>query len=405
MDKNFDVNEMIKEKPKFKHLCEECEIKFKDRDIIYLCNNCDKWICFDCLSNYHENHEYTEYEIIRGICGELNPQPYAARVCMNEVTKEKEPKVLEPTATATAAVARASMNEADKPDEDDLKLSYTKEMSKGMILLKGDIKAFLENMKGDLGPLPNKVDLRKYCSQVCYQGELNSSAAIAATGLIEYLENIFYEKYIKSSSLFLYKVARNFSHLTGNVNVLPRTIIGALVLFGIPPEEYWPYTDKLGAEPDGFDREPTAFCYAFAQNYKATVYLRLDQAITTNEELLEKIKTGIAHEMPSIIGFDLYESIWQDVNSGKIPFPQKTEELKSPNHSVLLVGYNDSIKIKNKNNNKKTKGAFLVKNSWGIKWGDKGYGWLPYEYVLKGKARDCWIIIQNNWVDLDEFQH
>jgi hypothetical protein len=33
---------------------------------------------------------------------------------------------------------------------------------------------------------------------------------------------------------------------------------GALSLFGVPPEEYWAY------EVADFDKEPTAFCYAFA---------------------------------------------------------------------------------------------------------------------------------------------
>lgn len=36
-----------------------------------------------------------------------------------------------------------------------------------------------------------------------------------------------------------------------------------LALFGVPPREYWPY------DTGKFDREPPAFCYAFAANYQA----------------------------------------------------------------------------------------------------------------------------------------
>ncbi len=37
-------------------------------------------------------------------------------------------------------------------------------------------------------------------------------------------------------------------------------------------------------------------------------------------------------------------------------------------------------------------------------WGDKGYGWLPYEYVLKELAEDWWTLIDSKWVDTGEFK-
>jgi C1A family cysteine protease len=35
---------------------------------------------------------------------------------------------------------------------------------------------------------------------------------------------------------------------------------------------------------------------------------------------------------------------------------------------------------------------------------DKGYGWLPYEYVLEGLADDWWSLLKGEWIDTGEFR-
>jgi len=118
--------------------------------------------------------------------------------------------------------------------------------------------------------------------------------------------------------------------------------MGALVLFGTPPEEYWEYVIA------DFEREPSAFCYAFAQNFQAITYYRLDPFGTPKGDLLNRIKTNLAASLPSMFGFTVYSSISQSATTGKIPYPTPGEKILG-GHAVVAIGYDDNMKIKNTN--------------------------------------------------------
>lgn len=246
--------------------------------------------------------------------------------------------------------------------------------------------------------LPESVDLRQWCSLIEDQESLGSCTANAGVGLVEYFEVRSFGRYIDASRLFLYKATRNLMHKTGDIGAYIRTTMAALVLFGVPPEEYWPYIIE------DFDKEPTSFCYAFAQNYQSISYYRLDPPGTSKDELLKRIKTNLAAGLPSMFGFTVYSSISQAEKTGKIPFPTQGEWVMG-GHAVMAVGYDNTLKIKNTNpGGKETTGALLIKNSWGTEWGNDGYGWLPYEYVLRGLAIDWWSLLKNEWIDTGQFK-
>ena len=155
--------------------------------------------------------------------------------------------------------------------------------------------------------------------------------------MVEYFERRAFGKHIDASRLFLYKVTRNLDHQTGDTGAYLRTTMGGLVLFGVPPEEYWPY--KIA----DFDKEPSAFCYAFAQNYQAISYYRLDAPGIAKDALLNQIKTNLAGGLPSMFGFTVYESISQAATTGKIPFPVKGDKIVG-GHAIAAVGYDDNLK-------------------------------------------------------------
>ncbi len=263
------------------------------------------------------------------------------------------------------------------------------------------VKAMLKKVgveKAAKVTLPATIDLRAWCPPIENQGSLGSCTANAGVAMMEYFERRAFGKHIDASRLFLYKATRNMLHWTGDTGAFLRSTMGALVLFGAPPEEYWPY---IVAD---YEKEPPAFCYAFAQNYQAIQYYRLDPPGTTKSALLTHIKTNLAGGIPSMFGFTVYASYTQAGTTGKIPYPTKGEKIVG-GHAVVAVGYDDNLKIKNTfTGATETKGALLIRNSWGTGWGSNGYGWLPYEYVLKGLAIDWWAMLKGEWVDTGAFK-
>jgi len=245
--------------------------------------------------------------------------------------------------------------------------------------------------------VPMQVDLRAYCSPVENQGALGSCTANAVVGLVEYFERRAHGKYIDASRLFLYKATRDLLRWTGDTGAYLRSTMGALALFGVPPEEYWPY------DVSTFDNEPTAFCYAFANDFRAISYFRLDPAGTSPATLLTKIKANLSTGLPSVFGFTVYNSIAQAAATGRIPFPTGGEKVAG-GHAVLAIGYDDNLKITNTNTGASTKGALIIRNSWGAGWGDNGYGALPYDYVTKGLAVDFWSLTKQEWTDTGAFK-
>jgi C1A family cysteine protease len=245
--------------------------------------------------------------------------------------------------------------------------------------------------------LPATIDLRPYCSPIENQGSLGSCTANATVGLVEYFERRAHGRFIDASRLFLYKATRDLLHWTGDTGAYLRSTMGALALFGVPPEEYWPYNIA------NFDIEPSSFLFSFAGNYKAIQYYRLDPTGTPPATLLARIKGNLVHGLPPVFGFTVYNSISQAATTGKIPYPVAGDRVIG-GHAMLVVGYDDNMRITNQTSGASTIGALIVRNSWGPAWGDHGYGYLPYDYVTHRLAVDFWSLVKEGWTDIGPFQ-
>lgn len=245
--------------------------------------------------------------------------------------------------------------------------------------------------------LPDFVDLSIWCSPIENQGSINSCTAHAGVALTEYFAKKAFGKYTDVSPLFLYKTARNLMQRVGDSGASVRETMKAMVLFGIPPEEHWPYNEEY------YDEEPTTFCYSFAQNYQALKYFRLDYAGIAEDALLIQIKAVLLAGFPCMFGFTLYTSIHDEANveKGYVPYPSKLDKMEG-GHAVVAVGYDDNRIIPNADG-KRSKGAVLIRNSWGTDWGNGGYGWLPYDYILAGLTADWWSLLKSEWFESGKF--
>ena len=157
--------------------------------------------------------------------------------------------------------------------------------------------------------------------------------------MIEYYQRRAFGKHVDASRLFLYKVTRNLIGWTGDTGAYLRDTMKALVMCGVPPEQYWPYDIAK------YDDEPSAFLYALGDDYEAVKYYRLDPPGTTRAARLEAIKTNLAAGLPSMFGFTVYSSMPASGDGkGEIPYPTSGDTVQG-GHAVLAVGYDDAKKI------------------------------------------------------------
>jgi C1A family cysteine protease len=225
------------------------------------------------------------------------------------------------------------------------------------------------------GVIKESVDLRRYFSPIEDQKSIGSCTACAAAGIVEYYENNLQDdrnvKYTNLSKLFTYKTSRNLLGITGDDGSTIRATMGSLNLFGVCPEQYFKYLVK------NVSLEPGAFQYQLAQRNKTVDYYRL--------ESIKDIKISLSNNIPVIFGFNVYENYTEAAEEGFFPMPSGE---CIGGHAVVAVGY--------------TNANLIIRNSWGVDWGEKGYGYIPWEYIM-AEADDFWCLTKMDYSDISVF--
>jgi C1A family cysteine protease len=220
-------------------------------------------------------------------------------------------------------------------------------------------------------PLPPLVDLRPNFPDVYNQLDLGSCTANALAGNYQFDEIKQKNTSWMPSRLFIYYNERSLEGtIKSDAGAEIKDGIKSLNRWGVCPEDTWPY------DTSKFAKKPLSSCYGQATKGKISQYLNLDNTDITH------LKACLADNFPFVFGFAVYDSFEGEeiAKTGMMPMPAPTESLLG-GHAVCCCGYDD------------VKQVFIVRNSWGADWGDKGYFYMPYQFMTSTDyCSDFWTI-------------
>jgi C1A family cysteine protease len=212
--------------------------------------------------------------------------------------------------------------------------------------------------------LPVSFDFSKLMSPVRNQGDEGTCVAFASVvGVKEFQDKKEYRKLIRLSPRFLYSLCKKFDGDPFAEGTYPRIAMKVLLNHGVCRESFWPYAPhQKSLSLKGADID--------AKRYKIKAYARLKSVL--------EMKRSLLINGPFLAGVEVFKSWFSKKveRSGFIPMPKRSEQLMG-GHAICIVGYDDKLRI------------FKFKNSWGAKWADQGYGYLPYAYMQK-YCSDAW---------------
>ncbi|KAI1483372.1 cysteine proteinase [Daldinia eschscholtzii] len=234
------------------------------------------------------------------------------------------------------------------------------------------------------------IDLRKYLSEAYNQLRMSSCVAHAVAGAFEFAVRKGGIPDFSPSRLYIWYYARLNDKSSGdpnggikyNVGVYVRKALMVLSS-GVCSENHWSYEystsdpktrkfapgAKAAAEPDKYARRN-------ARQYTAT-YIEIGSK-NLHDNLIQCLDSGF----PFIFSMNTYGRFGEGFNEKngytiKSPKPTKIEPEENY-HALLAVGYIPGDTPQS--------GLFIIRNSWGTGWGDRGHFYMPYSYM----SQSCW---------------
>ncbi len=198
-----------------------------------------------------------------------------------------------------------------------------------------------------------------------HQSSIGSCAAHAAMAAYEIqLMNNSPRAYIEGSELFHYYNARvDADTFPNDTGMTLRRACTTLHKYGMAVEYSWPY------DISKYNTKPNNIAYVFAKLYKVKEYYRITD--------IDALKEQLSQNYPVICGIWIYSNFYKQTKDNYLYKPDGSIR---GGHAVTVVGYDDEKKV------------FILRNSWGTGWGNKGYFEMSYDAFVQ-YTFDWWIIL------------
>jgi len=196
------------------------------------------------------------------------------------------------------------------------------------------------------------IDLREDIRYLPSQEIVGCCTASASLLVAEMLINRSGANPMHFSRLFVYYMTRKMQGRIGQKGAELGATLEAMKQYGCCTDRLWPL------RPTIVDKEPNAVAMEEAKNYKIGTYTNVIE-----QDFNYLLNKGY----PIIIGLATGRQFWK--LNGKLSEQvykpiNDIDNRPSHGHAVTIIGYTDDY--------------WMVANSSGLKWGDKGYGILPY---------------------------
>ena len=213
------------------------------------------------------------------------------------------------------------------------------------------------------------VDLRKYVTGIYNQGQLNSCTANAVCSAYKLdLKKDSMTPIFDPSRLFLYYNTRAIEdRVSEDSGASIRDTVKSIAQ-GVCKETTWPYNIAM------FKKKPCETAYDEATGNIVSEYERLHPDV-------DQFRACLKDNSPFVFAFTVFEKfLYIDNPRSVMSIPVPDENILGY-HAVVAVGYDDRSR------------HFTILNSWGKNWGDKGYFYMPYEFISNSRwCHDFWKI-------------